>query len=249
MASGIKNIPPNKYACVDATVCRIRQGAFGTNYSFPPVSCIKRECTDCGKIRLKDVLEDSNRDLLMLNKNITWHRWQIVKSRTVPQKLEIKGTLKLALNEFVDTIDGIAVHLFCANWNRNIFQYVKGHLQTGYLLQVMDFAMNFANRYQDEIQSAYYGGTQTIIHGTLNFFKCTNGDCNELVTLALVHISDDLKHDSFLSLAAMNMTFRYLVEVAGIPLDVVIQFCDNCALQYKSRRPFVEISRCALNLI
>ena len=46
----------------------------------------------------------------------------------------------------------------------------------------------------------------------------------------------------------MNMTFRYLVQ-AGVPLDLVLQFCDNCAGQYKSRRPFVEISRCALNLI
>ena len=70
----------------------------------------------------------------------------------------------------------------------------------------------------------------------------------KLLPLALVHVSADMKHDSFLARAAMNMTFAYLVEV-GVPLDLVIQFCDNCAAQYKSRCPFVEISRCALNLI
>ena len=184
-----------------------------------------------------------------MNKKITWHRWQVVKGHTVPQKLEVKGTLKSALNEFLDTIESIASYLFWANWNRNVFQYIKGHLLTGYLLQVMDFAMNFSNRYQDEIQSAYYGGTQTTIHGTVNFFKCTSSGCNEIVTLALVHIFDDMHHDRFLSHAAMNLTFKYLVENVGMLLDVVIQFCDNCASQNKSRRPFVEISRCALNLI
>ena len=45
-----------------------------------------------------------------------------------------------------------------------------------------------------------------------------------------------------------NKTFKYLVEM-GVPLELVIQFCDNCAAQYKSRRPFVEISRCPLDLI
>ena len=44
------------------------------------------------------------------------------------------------------------------------------------------------------------------------------------------------------------MCFSYLVN-AGVPLKLVIQFCDNCAAQYKSRRPFVEISQCALDLI
>ena len=182
------------------------------------------------------------------NKRITWHRWQNAEGRSVPQKLEIRGTLRAAVNEFLDIVEDISDHLFRANWHRNVFQYIKAHLLSGYLLQVMDFAMNFSNRYQDEVQSAYYSTTQMTIHGTVNFFRCSKEDCNEIVTLALVHISDDMKHDSFLSRAAMNMTFNYLVQI-GIPLDLVIQFCDNCASQYKSRRPFVEIARCALQLI
>ena len=108
--------------------------------------------------------------------------------------------------------------------------------------------MNFNNRYQDEVQSAYWNGMQKTIHGMVNFYRCPQDGWSEVVTLALVHITADIKHDSFLARAAMNMTFSYLVE-AGVPLDLILQFCDNCASQYKSRRPFVEISRCALNLI
>ena len=41
LAAGLKNIPHNKYACVDSTLCQLREGKFGTNYSFPPLACIK----------------------------------------------------------------------------------------------------------------------------------------------------------------------------------------------------------------
>ena len=83
----------------------------------------------------------------------------------------------------------------------------------------------------------------------MNFFKCrAKKNCNEIVTLALVHISDDMKHDSFLSRAAQNITFKYFAQ-QGIPLDLVIQFCDNCASQYKSRRPFVELAKSPLDII
>ena len=108
--------------------------------------------------------------------------------------------------------------------------------------------MNFNNRYQDEVQSAYWTGTQTTIHGTVNFFKCNQTNCDQIITLALVHISADMKHDSFLAHVIMNMCFRYLVQ-AGVPLQLVIQFWDNCAAQYKSQHPFVEITRCALHLL
>ena len=80
--------------------------------------------------------------------------------------------MRRAVNEFLDIVDGISDHLFRANWNRNIFDYIKGHLQRGYILQVMDFAMNYNNWCQDEVQSAYWTSTQTTIHAIMNFFKC-----------------------------------------------------------------------------
>ena len=229
-------------------MCAEREETFGTTYLFPQINCVNRECTQCGRFKLRQIIHDSNSELLNMNKRITWHQWQVIQGRSVPQKLEIKNTLRCAVNEFLDIVEDISAHLFRANWDHNVFQYIKSHLEQGYVLQVMDFAMNFANCYQDEVQSAYYGGTQTTIHVTMNFFKCQSDNCQEIVTLALVHITDDMKHDSFLSRAAMNLTFKYLVNL-GIPLNLVIQFWDNWAAQYKSRRLFVEIARCTLKLI
>ena len=84
---------------------------------------------------------------------------------------------------------------------------MKNNLVIGNVLQVMDFAMNFNNRYQDEMQSAYWSGMQTTIHATINFYRCLEKGCQEVVTLALMQLTNDMKHDSFLVCAAQNLTF------------------------------------------
>ena len=152
------------------------------------------------------------------------------------------------MTDFLESVENISEHLFRANWHWNLLDYMKSNLIPGYILQVMDFAMNYNNWYQDEVQSAYWTGTQTTLHATVNFYQCLIPGCSKIITLALVHVSDDMKHNSFLSRAAQNMTFRYLANL-GIPLDLVIQFCDNCAAQYKSHRPFIELAKSPLDII
>ena len=48
--------------------------------------------------------------------------------------------------------------------------------------------------------------------------------------------------------AGHDVAFGYLAEL-GLPMDMILQFCDNCASQYKSRRPFAELARCPLNIV
>ena len=52
----------------------------------------------------------------------------------------------------------------------------------------------------------------------------------------------------FVSRVGHDAAFRFLAEI-GIPLKLILQFCDNCSSQYKSRRPFAEMARSALNII
>ena len=242
-AVGVQGIAANKYTAVNQTLCPQREEQFGTHYQFARHDWVMRNCGLCGKAKMMVIL-DLNKE--MLNKSIKWHKWKTLEGKTAPQKVEIKGSIRNAINDYVTVVDNISDHLFRANWNRNVFDYIKGNLKPRYVLQVMDFAMNFNNWYQDEVQSAYWTGTQTTIHATMNFFKCSR--CDKIVSLALVHISADMKHDSFLSRAAQNMTFKFLAEL-GIPLDLEIQFSDNCASQYKSRRPFVELAKSPIDII
>ena len=151
VAVGIQGIPSNKYTVLDSTMCDIHHGQFGTGYQFSLAKCIMCNCNDCGKMKLGEVLKTLNEDLLKSSKILTWHRWQLVQGRSATQKCLIKGTLKAAVNEFLDIVEDISDHLFRANWNCNMFQFIKNNLQNGYILQVMDFAMNFNNWYQDEV--------------------------------------------------------------------------------------------------
>ena len=116
------------------------------------------------------------------------------------------------------------------------------------MFRFFDFAMYFKNMYQDEIQSAYWSGTQTAIHVIINYFLCPVEGCNETVTLVLAQITDDLQHDSFVARAGHDAAFTYLAQL-NIPMDFVFQFCDNCSTQYKSRRPFAEMARSSVNII
>ena len=250
VAAGLKGVPATKYLSIDSTLCDVLTGQFGTDYKFRQHECITRECDDCGRQKLLTTIRENilNEELLRLNKPVSWHRWKKCEGFSAPQKCLIRKPLRTALNEFLNILEDLAAHCFHSNWHRGVFEYMKKKLPRGYVLQVMDFAMNFNNWYQDEVQAAYWCGTQTTIHATVNFFRCPRRNCNQIVTLALVHISDDLKHDSFLSRATQNLTFKYLVNL-GIPLELIIQFCDNCAAQYKSRRPFAELARLALLII
>ena len=58
----------------------------------------------------------------------------------------------------------------------------------------------------------------------------------------------DLHHDSFIARARHDTAFNYITQL-GLQMDTIIQFCDNCASQYKSHRPFDELARSALNII
>ena len=114
IAVGLKNIPSNKYKCLDSTFCDLREGQFGTSYTFAAKKCIQRQCTDCGTAKLRSIIDESNSDLLTLknNSHVTWHRWQVVEGKSGPMKTQVRGTLRAAVNEFLEVIQDLSSHLF-----------------------------------------------------------------------------------------------------------------------------------------
>ena len=71
---------------------------------------------------------------------------------------------------FLQDLVSMSQHLFSANWNYAMFQYVRDNLKAGYLLQVLDFGQNYMNIFQDEPQSKHWDNTQTTIHPIVNFY-------------------------------------------------------------------------------
>ena len=248
IAIGMKCIPSNRYDAVDSVVCSTRHKQFGSDFEFPNMDCLAGKCENCGEHLLHEVITGGNEQLFLENKRISWRKWITQTGTSAPDKCQIKGTVRQALDELLQMLQSLKMHLFRANWNRNVFDYIRHHLSSGYIVQIFDFAMNFKNVYQDEIQSAYWDGMQTAIHVVINYFSCPNVDCHDVVTLIIAQITDDLRHDSFVARAGHDAAFRYLCKI-GVPLELILQFSDNCSSQYKSHRLFAEMARCPLDLI
>ena len=245
---GLTGIPSDKYEVVKKTFCDNEYQQFGTKFSFADIKCIQRECAVCGVEKLRKIIEEQNRELLEKNPTVEWQQWVVSDEASVPKLASKKAQLRQAVNELMVHIEKISDHLFRARWNRNLLTYIRENIPHGFVIQVQDFAMNFRNFYQNEIQLAYWGGTQTTIHATVNFMICPVDGCNKIYKVTLVHISADLQHDSFLARACQRMTMEYLCSI-GIQLETVIQFTDNCKAQYKSKRPFAELARQSVPII
>ena len=148
-------------------------------------------------------------DIIHRNRTISWQKWVTVENKSAHQKCQIRGTVRQAVNELLQILKALKPHLFRANWNRNIFDYARKNLTFGQVIQILDFSQNYQNMYQDEVQSAYWTGTQTAIQAVINYFPCQNSNCHENVTLVLAQITDDLAHDSFVSCAGHT----YLAQI------------------------------------
>ena len=249
-AMGIQGVPANRYKAIAALVCPQTYEQFGCNSDFPAIDCILGTCKECGIKNLLDEIRKQNPAMYLDKRSISWRKWMKKPDSKAPHNCHITASIQQAIDQLMDMVKDLTSHLFRSKWHRNLFDYIRNpeNLLFGYIVQIFDFAMNFKNIQQDEVQSAHWDGTQTSIHTVINYFKCMQQGCAEIVTLVLCQISDDLNHDSFLARAAHDATFKFLAHL-GVPMDVIIQFCDNCAAQYKSRRPFAELARSALNII
>ena len=207
----MERMPSNRHQAVEAVVCRDQRRQFGTMYDFPKMDCITGCCQQCDTHLLENIIKEYNEMLLRDNRRLSWHEWLIPNGKSTPEKCEVKGTVKLAVDQLLEKLCTLMPHLFRSSWHRNTFEYIRHDLNAGYVVQIFDFAQNFRNMYQDEVQSAYWAGTQTTIHAIINYFKCEH--CPELVTLILAQISDDLLHDSFLARAGHDAAFKYLAEI------------------------------------
>ena len=106
---------------------------------------------------------------------------------------------------------------------------------------VIDFAKNYAHVSQNEPQSAHWDRRQTTIHPICINFRCTEENCNQIVTLEVVCFTEDLKHDPYAVKTFEEAAENYLTRI-GIPMTVIFQWSDNCTNQYKSKYSFDILS-------
>ena len=174
-------------------------------------------------------------------------RWSRVASEdkgptTYKMKLVEKVcTYKAICKQMIEDLGTLARHIFNADWQYNQYQELRDNLPKDWLLTVMDFAENYRCLQQDQISAAYYSYEQATIHPIQMFYRCQDESCpqpcNQTVSHSVILISDDLKHDC----AAVKAFDRIAVGKLGFTPNHTVQYSDNCASQYKSKGPLLNL--------
>ena len=102
------------------------------------------------------------------------------------------------INAYVKSLSSISAHSFFAAWNFHQYLVCKNNIEKGQILIVHDYAQNYLCKHQDEIQALHLLHAQVTIHPSSVSYRCPIDGCNTVVLHEIVHITDDLKHDTHL---------------------------------------------------
>jgi hypothetical protein len=117
-------------------------------------------------------------------------------------------------------------------------------LQEGDVGQVVDFGQNLLCEAQDAPQALHWDHQQAVIHPVVNHYRNKDG---VLVTEEHVMITDDLKHDAYAVKEFERISIAELQKRTEVKR--IIQWCDNCPNQYKSKGPFQLVSQSKIPMI
>ncbi len=208
-------------------------------------SCIERKCESCGVQNLRShvaKLTDVHG-----TKSMTYKKWERTTcqegGKVISKQVIQTKTTSLAecIDEMIEESTRLSAHLHNASWQSHQFSDLTKDVPDGSAVMVLDFAENFVCQYQDEIQSAHWYHSTATIHPVYCYYNCPEPNCGDTVHESLVYITSDKQHDYHAVHEFMSGSISHLK--GRIPnLNTVIRFSDQCAAQYKSRGPFLDIS-------
>ena len=223
----------------ESNAADVTDGLHQVDPAYGFFECITRNCKKCGPSNVLLNILHKNPDIENCKSKVSWDRWE-----WVPKKKDSKskclvivthyGMKKKLIDQYIHDLHAMSFHVFSCNWNYSQFLHIKEHLKPGQLLQVLDFGQNYMNVCQDQPQGVHWDHSQIVIHPIVNYYLGTDGS---LVTEEHIMISDDLKHNKYAVHAFEKATLNHLKEKGFVPTQI-IQFCDNCTEQYKSKGPF-----------
>lgn len=245
----------NKYMSSKITLCQSQEKSHSPD-------CIYRKCRNCGTKKMLEYLnlnKETRRPQVedATSPTTSWYQWETTEfsqnGKTSKRKMLVQhsGTLDELILTFCKSLEQFSIHLFEATWQYERFVDAKKDIQEGEVVCVMDFAENLALKNQDECQSAHWFTTQVTIHPIVTYYLVPEKESTEkkkMVTHEMVFISDDLTHDSqIVEQFVRRMTATLQKEIVDQKITKIIQFTDGCSSQYKSKRPFLDISEAKIS--
>ncbi|XP_072179230.1 uncharacterized protein [Diadema setosum] len=229
------------HSFVDVTMCPKPTGMKHHN-----LECTNRKCKECGVKKIGDhpVIKEL---VAKQTTPVNWKRWTRISTETngkKTSKMVLKaqdGILAELVSELVTEAESLAIHLFTASWQSSQFRGLTKNPPPGWCMMTFDFAENFSCRYQDEVQSVYWGYEAATLHPIIAVYLCPK--CGDPKTHSLVMISNDKTHDYHAVRTFTTIAIDHLKKTLGPEaITQVVRFSDGCGIQYKSKGPFLDLS-------
>ena len=244
--SGITLVLGNKHQVTDSCLC-LRE-ADGYNKR----KCLMQECRDCGVKNLQEKLNPISDQPGPFRVKV----WEYVKDTVtnkpkmtrVEKQLSGKDLVDGLVDDYVGKKKGkvnknlnFAKHLFDASWQAKQYSSVSAKPPPGTVVLCQDYAENFACRYQNEVQGAYFNIPAVTLHGTVANYICQEEDCELVVEHSLLAISSDRKHDASGVAHYTNLAMGVLQDREQ-HFEKVIIFSDGAPGQYKNKNCLTDMS-------
>ena len=212
-----------------------------------------RQCSNCAVDKLPLMSKEAS--LSDSAPKVKWQKFEYVevgvtgdgkkkKKLRLVDKVTLPGEMFSCPKELLNTY---VPHQFRADWqqSRELFE----HLPHNHAGAVHDYSENYNCQMQNEIQSLYYGQVQASIHVTIlrrhalreiDGVKRTKEEPIDLSEHIFI-ISPDLKHDNH-SVHQVRVFIDGYLKKIGYPSQVMHEWTDGCAAQYKSRHCMGDVA-------
>ena len=130
--------------------------------------------------------------------------------------------------------------MFVGQWQQRQFAEAKKNLPTDCVVLTLNFGENRAVQYQYETKSVFFTAQQITIYPVVIFYHFSD-ILDLIVKSSLIYVSDDNIHDHHAVEHFFKKSVKFL-EGEGIKFSKLIVFSDGCALQYKGKGSFADLS-------
>ncbi|XP_048578932.1 uncharacterized protein LOC125560703 [Nematostella vectensis] len=236
----------------DATLCSKEDGI-----EHHKIECLERDCNRCSVEKIKLLPEESSNE-----GSVCWSRYEYLPTGKFLANGQEKKKIALVPKEtppsemfkyFKKLLEAYPLHSFMAKWQREQLDNLLEHLPLGHVVCIHDYSEGYACRQQDEIQSEFFDVTKASLHVTILHRHAVESKDGITSTEAEPHlikehlfvVSDDPTQDHDSVHKAQELIHDYLVNDVGYSIELLHEFTDGCAAQYKSRHCIGDLS-CSL---
>ena len=213
-----------KFACdLKYKECALNKCPLCSTFDFGPRKCDTSEDSDSDS----DSSDDSSSTEI---KFFSWIR--IDKKMT---KAQFSASFEEAVESMEEKLKVLKEHIYVKRVQYAAYVAQKEKLKPGELLVHVDFAENYKNDQQDEIQSAYFGHDSFSLFTSCCYYVGADNNINHQSFVIVTESSD---HNRVTSMSSLKKVVELAEEKVDVTFDRIIVWSDGMGSQFRSRFVF-----------